>query len=174
MSMTNEHAEALDKRLAAVCGLFCPACSLFIGTREDPKRLKGFAERFHVSEEEVKCDGCRADKRSPYCTTCTFVPCAAEKGLDFCGACPEYPCEDLKTFQAARPHRIELWSAQERINKVGYERWLQEMYEEYSCPQCGVINSAYDLTCRQCGGEPSCEYVRRHRETILQYLANQA
>lgn len=28
-----------EKRLAAVCGLFCPACGVFIGTREYPERL---------------------------------------------------------------------------------------------------------------------------------------
>jgi hypothetical protein len=33
------------KRLAAVCGLFCPACHLFIGTKEDPKRLDVMAKR---------------------------------------------------------------------------------------------------------------------------------
>jgi hypothetical protein len=28
------------KNLAAVCGLYCEACSLFIATKEDPERLK--------------------------------------------------------------------------------------------------------------------------------------
>ncbi len=34
-----------DKKLAAVCGLFCPACTIYIGTREDPDRLKASARR---------------------------------------------------------------------------------------------------------------------------------
>ncbi|MCP3921192.1 MAG: DUF3795 domain-containing protein [Desulfobacterales bacterium] len=30
-----------DKNFAAVCGLNCEACTLYIGTTEDPDRLKG-------------------------------------------------------------------------------------------------------------------------------------
>jgi hypothetical protein len=99
MSMTQKHEEVPDKKLAAVCGLFCPACSLFIGTQEDPARLKKFSERFQVSEEEVKCQGCRSHTRGPYCKICKMVVCAAEKGIDFCGECEEYPCEDLKSLR---------------------------------------------------------------------------
>ena len=173
MNMSTEPMQTPDKRLAAVCGLFCPACSLFIATQEDPERLIKHAKRFQRSEEEMKCYGCRSDKRGPYCQICKMFTCAAEKGLDFCGACAEYPCEELKTFQAAAPHRKELWHAQARIKAVGYEQWFQEMSAMYACPDCQTINSAYDLTCRQCGREPSCEYVSRHREAIRQHLAKQ-
>lgn len=44
-----------DKRLAAVCGLFCPACTVFIGTKENPERLKGIAERFQRPVEDLEC-----------------------------------------------------------------------------------------------------------------------
>jgi hypothetical protein len=173
MSMAHVDGRVPDKKLAAVCGLFCPACRVFIGTQEDPERLDKLAEQFRYPVEEMKCDGCRSDKRGPYCKICKMAVCAAEKGIDFCGECEEYPCEDLKKFQAAMPHRIELWSAQERIKEIGYERWFTEMLEEYSCPQCGTLNSAYDLTCRECGYEPSCEYVRRHGEAVVRHLAKQ-
>ena len=32
-----------DKTLAAVCGLYCEACSLYIATKEDPARLTALA-----------------------------------------------------------------------------------------------------------------------------------
>jgi predicted RNA-binding Zn-ribbon protein involved in translation (DUF1610 family) len=83
------------------------------------------------------------------------------------------PPRDWKAFQAAMPHRIELWSAQERIKEVGWERWYLEMLEEFSCPLCGAINSAYDLKCRRCGSEPSCEYTRRHGEAVVRHFAKQ-
>ncbi|MDY0095668.1 MAG: DUF3795 domain-containing protein, partial [Candidatus Vecturithrix sp.] len=63
MSTLPTDHRAPDKRLAAVCGLFCPACSLYIATQEDPQRLTRLAERFQLSEEEMHCDGCRAEKR---------------------------------------------------------------------------------------------------------------
>jgi Protein of unknown function (DUF3795) len=159
-----------DKKYAAVCGLYCEACSLFIATTEDPIRLKQLAEGFNVSEEEVKCDGCRSDKRGPYCKVCKMSDCAAEKGIDFCVECSEYPCNDLKRFQFAAPHRIEIWDDLEQIKNVGYEQWLKNIRKNYTCPMCQTINSAYDFKCRKCGEEPSCRYVVKHKQPIKQFL----
>ena len=160
-----------DKKTAAVCGLFCPACTLFIGTKEDPQRLKRLSENFKVPIEDVRCEGCRADVRSFYCRgMCKIVKCAAEKGVEFCGSCESYPCRELKDFQCARPHRIELWSSLDRICEAGPETWYAEMLEHFACPSCKTINSAYDFKCRKCGGEPGNEYVKQHREEILRQL----
>ena len=155
---------------AAVCGLYCEACSLFIATAEDPARLRSHAARSGLSEEAMKCHGCRSGKRWPYCEKCKMFACATGKGIAFCIECGEYPCEELKTFQAAMPHRIELWADLERIKSAGHEQWLLEVRERYACPQCKTINSAYDLKCRKCGKEPSCDYVNDHRQVIEEYL----
>lgn len=166
-------SKEIDKKLAAVCGLFCPGCSIFIGTKEDPKRLQVLSQRLQRPVEELHCDGCRSERRCFYCeTNCKMAHCAAAKGVEFCGACPEYPCEDLKAFQAEMPHRIELWKSQERIKEEGYEKWYAEMIDHFSCPKCRTINSAYDLKCRQCGEEPSCGYVGRHKKEIEPFLAS--
>ena len=164
------HPGESDKKLAAVCGLYCQACSLFIATQEDPERLKGIAARYQVSEEAARCCGCRSEKRGPYCTVCTMCVCAARRGIDFCIECAEYPCDDLRRFQSERPHRMELWDDLERIGAVGYKMWLREMGDNYTCPRCGTVNSAYDLKCRKCGEEPSCAYVARHKEEIERFL----
>jgi hypothetical protein len=155
-----------DKTLAAVCGLFCEACTLFIATQEDRPRLKALAERFGLSEDEVRCNGCRSDKRTTYCTTCKMFACASRQEIDFCGECVEYPCPDLKQFQSERPHRIELWDNLEQIKIMGCEKWLKTIRQHYTCPQCQTINSAYDPRCRRCGGEPSCSYVAKHQQAI--------
>ena len=97
---------------AAVCGLYCEACTLFIATKEDPPRLKELAARFQLSEEAIKCYGCRSAKRGPYCEKCHM----------------------------------------------------------FTCPACQSINSAYDLKCRNCGHEPSCAYVAKHKQAIEQFL----
>lgn len=159
-----------DKRLTAVCGLFCPGCSIFIGAHDDPARLQKIAERRGLPVDEVKCEGCRSDRRYPYCATCKMFACAAEKGIDFCGQCADYPCADLKAFQAALPHRLELWANQERLKTVGFEQWFAEKLAHYACPQCQTINSAYDLTCRKCGASPSCAYVAQHQAEITAHL----
>ncbi len=161
-----------NKKLAAVCGLFCPACTIFIGTNEDPERLKVMAQRTNRSAEKLTCQGCRSGKRCFYCDSiCKMSKCAAGKGVEFCGECAEYPCKDLKAFQAEMPHRIELWKSQARIKEVGYEKWYAEMVEHYSCKKCGTLNSAYDIACRKCESTPSCAYVGLHKDEILRHLA---
>jgi len=173
MKKGKKQADVINKKLAAVCGLYCRACSVFIATMEDPERLKRLAAQFQWSEEEIKCYGCRSDKRCPYCEVkCKMFACATERGIDFCSECGEFPCEDLKKFQSGMPHRIELWEDLERIKTTGYAQWLREIQKHYACPRCQTINSAYDLKCRACGEEPSCEYVNKHRQAIEQYLKN--
>ena len=161
-----------NKTLAAVCGLYCPACTLYIATKDEPQRLAALATRMGRRIDEVTCEGCRSSKRSFYCRElCTIKPCAEKKGVDFCSQCDEFPCETLTTFQAAAPHRRELWSSLERIKEDGYEPWSRDMAALYACPSCGVLNSAYDLKCRICGGVPSCEYSRRHGAAVLAHLS---
>ncbi|MBN1380412.1 MAG: DUF3795 domain-containing protein [Deltaproteobacteria bacterium] len=172
MEEEKNHSEKQDKKLAAVCGLYCEACSWFIATTEDPERLKKLAAQLHMSEEESKCYGCRSDKRIPYCEQCRMFACAAEQGIDFCGECNQYPCDEIKQFQSAMPHRIDLWTNLERIKSVGYKKWLAETREDYTCPQCGTINSTYDIKCRKCGEEPSCNYVAQHKQEIIRFLKN--
>ncbi len=156
-----------DKRLAAVCGLFCPACTFFIATTGDRARLKKLADRFGLPVEKLECLGCRSEKRCIYCEEhCRMTGCAAERGLDFCGQCPEYPCPELADFQAQMPHRLELWESQQRIREAGWETWYREMLDHYACAGCRTINSAYDLACRRCGATPGCEYVRLHKEKV--------
>jgi hypothetical protein len=163
---------APDKTLAAVCGLYCPACTAYIATREEPQRLPLLAARMGRTVDDVACEGCRSNKRSFYCRElCVMKSCAERKGVDFCGQCDEYPCEPLKTFQAAAPHRRELWSSNESIKKGGYEQWFRDMATLYACPRCGVLSSAYDPKCRNCGTAPASEYVRRHGDAIAAHLS---
>jgi len=171
MQKEKNHPEKLDRTLAAVCGLYCEACTLFIATKEDPARLKGLAKRFQLSEEAVTCYGCRSAKRGPYCEKCKMFSCAAERGIDFCVECGEYPCDDLQQFQSERPHRIELWNDLAQIKARGYEHWIKDVRGKYTCPQCRTINSAYDSKCRKCGEEPSCDYVARHKQEIEKFVS---
>lgn len=159
-----------DKSLTAACGLYCGACTLYIGTTEEPARLKAIAARLVRSEADVICYGCRSDRRSYYCATCDKVNCAIQKGVDFCGDCPDYPCDNLRTFQAEMPHRAELWQSLARLRQIGWEKCQQEMADRHACRKCITINSAYDLTCRCCGGDPSCDFVEDNQDAIRRHL----
>lgn len=160
----------LNKQHAAVCGLFCPSCTIFIGTTEDPKRLEILANLFTTPVEEMKCLGCRSNTRIAYCDSCKLYSCAQEKGIDFCGKCSEFPCDELKDFQVSGAHRFELWNSQAQIVRMGYKKWMQEMIKYYSCPDCGTINSTYDDKCRKCGHKPSNQYTAQYGKKIRDFL----
>ncbi len=170
--MQNESYKTPSKERAAICGLFCPACKSYVYTVENKlDELASFPLNKGVPVEDCACLGCRSDTLNIYCREhCFMKGCAEEKGIDFCGECAEYPCAELKKFQAARPHRIELWDSLERIRQSGYEQWYAEMLEHYACPKCQTINTAYDAKCRNCGESPSCGYVRVNGERIDEML----
>ncbi len=168
---TEEKRRGSPDKTAAVCGLYCQACTICIATAEDPERLKRLAGLFQVTEDDIRCCGCRSDKRTPMCEQCRMYNCAKGRGIEFCSECADYPCEALTQFQSARPHRRELWNDLEYIKSHGCEAWLELVRKRYACPKCRCINSAYDLQCRNCGEEPSCAYVAEHGEAIRKYLA---
>ncbi len=155
-----------NHQLSAVCGLFCPSCSVFIGTTEDPERLARVAKKMGVSPAELSCRGCRSDTLSSHCRSCALKQCATFRELSFCHDCNDYPCEQLQKFQRERPHRNELFESGNHFRNQGLQSWWEKMEQDYSCSTCGTINSAYDLHCRSCGGDPSCPYVDRHGESI--------
>jgi hypothetical protein len=169
--MKDNLPENSDKTLAAVCGIYCEACTLYIASTQEPARLKNLAEYFGLPEEEIRCFGCRSEKKSPFCKAeCKMFDCAIEHGVDFCCECTDYPCDTLKKFQSEAPHRIELFDDLDCIKQKGLKQWLKEVRENYSCPKCGTLNSAYDLSCRKCGAKPGCEYVAKHKPAIEKAL----
>lgn len=170
MSSRCDRTGATAPVTAAVCGLYCDACTLFIGSHEDPERLALSASRMGWDLTEAYCDGCRAERRTPYCRTCDLYACADRRGHSFCQECEDYPCAELESFRQERPHRTEILDNLDRIAEAGVDTWLREVKSRYSCRSCGTLNSAYDLKCRACGHEPSCEYVAAHQDAIVKSL----
>jgi hypothetical protein len=157
---------------AAVCGLYCDACWLFIACHELPETLPpALAARWKSAGGPMHCDGCRTERRVQYCEACTMFKCAAERGHAFCVECDDYPCAELKSFQSEAPHRAELFESLRRIAEVGGNAWHAAVRERYACPSCGTLNSAYQVRCRRCGHDPASGFVASHREAILERLS---
>lgn len=159
-----------EKKLAAACGLFCPSCTIYIATHEDPERLESFAKHLNLSIEETKCFGCRSENRNSKCGDCFMWDCTQKKGIDFCIDCADYPCSELKEFQSRMPHRLEMWKDLEKIKKIGWEKWYLCQVKNYECNICGTLNSGWDIKCRKCNNEPSCNYIENNLSEIKQRM----
>lgn len=160
------------KNLVAACGLYCGACGIYLATQENnTEKLLQYAIVLNQSFNETLCDGCRAERKSAHCSKmCSFIKCTFEKGIGFCGTCQEFPCKELKDFQSKMPHRIEILESQNRLREIGWEQWLIEMKENYLCPRCNTVNSAYDIVCRKCGYFQSSKFVLRNKNLIDNHL----
>jgi hypothetical protein len=149
-----------DKQTAAVCGLLCKSCGIYMATQENnTDQLKVIAERLHIPFEQVRCDGCRSNVLSVHCKTCYFRECSEKKEIGFCSECNEYPCSRLLDFQTKMPHRVELFQSLNSIKEVGWEKWYIENVARHSCTKCSALNGWYDFTCRSCGNMPSSRFV---------------
>jgi hypothetical protein len=163
-----------------VCGLYCEACPLFLGSTDDAALLESFCKRSGKSREEATCHGCRSDALSWHCRSCKLKACAQEKGLAFCAHCPEFPCAKFRRFAdgdledplvaGKRPHRMEVMQDCQTIKEMGWQAWSLRMVVDYSCAACGTINSAYNVRCRKCGSVPGNAFVGRNQEAILKFL----
>jgi len=149
---------------AGICGLFCESCSFYIATQEN--NLEPLSKITGKPVDEIRCNGCRSDTVTFYCKTCSMKKCASDKDINFCSECGKYPCDTLKEFQAAKPHRLELFSSLDFVRENGYTAWREKMEKDYSCGKCGTINSIYEFSCRKCKNSPSNPYVGRNMEKI--------
>jgi len=167
--------ESPGKNLVAACGLYCGSCGIYLATQEnDTEKLLQYAIVLNQSFDETLCDGCKSDRKSAHCTKmCSFIGCTLNKCIEFCGTCQEFPCKELKDFQSKMPHRVEILESQNRLQEIGWEQWLIEMKENYSCQQCNTVNSAYDMSCRNCRYAPGSRFVLRHMELINNHLSEE-
>ncbi|RLE73066.1 MAG: DUF3795 domain-containing protein [Thermoprotei archaeon] len=139
-----------DKALAGVCGLYCGCCPIYRAYKDGYENfLKIIAAT--VGVDKVACEGCRSEKC--WRENCFFKECAYGRGLDFCFECPEYPCGRLLEFSEMVSHRQVIFENAERIQEVGWEKWLKEEDVRWRCPYCGSRISYYNVKCPSCGGK---------------------
>ena len=149
----------MDKHLAAVCGLYCGACTLYRARRdENTKRLKEVlqqaSERWQVPESEIECDGCLAGGRlTPYCKECGMRLCAENRpGVTRCSDCPDFPCKmNIDFNNDGLRHHAEVLANLRHLREIGPEQWLVEQEERWRCPECGIQIDWYARACYACG-----------------------
>lgn len=151
---------------AGYCGLACKSCSVYIASCVGGKVLEDRANKAGMEAEELRCEGCRSVKTSPYCNECSIKKCIRQKNLKWCSACESYPCELLLQFQKSLPHRKEIFASLNFAKEHSLEEWEQEMQRSFACENCGTYNTVYASNCLGCGSQKVNSFAQRHYDII--------
>lgn len=81
-----------------LCGDDCSKCPRYLAQTES--ELKAVAELWHrigwrntvVSVDEIRCNGCSADKKCTY----GLVDCTKTHKVERCSQCVNFPCDTIK------------------------------------------------------------------------------
>ena len=148
-----------QQNLAAPCGLYCGACSIYVaGRKGDSKRLeqiaKGMAQYLGrpVEVEDLACEGCLSDVIALQCRDCVLRACAFGKGLTHCAQCSDFPCQQIIAFNNdGMPHHSEVLDNIRRQRAIGIDAWIEEQEKRWRCPHCGCEVEWYASQCPDCG-----------------------
>jgi len=148
-----------EKHLAAVCGLYCGACTIYRarkdGNHEGIEQIaRAMSSFISVTPEELDCDGCLAGGRlTPYCRQCAMRVCPDKKpGVTRCSDCPDFPCSIINDFNNdGMRHHAEVLDNLRKIAKNGVGNWLDSEQQRWRCPNCNEPVDWYARTCFHCG-----------------------
>lgn len=89
----------------AYCGIICTECPLYIATQKNDFEMKKkiqseYEELYHrpFDLEDIKCYGCKSDKKFFLSNKCNITPCNKNKGIDTCSQCNNHPCKRIEKF----------------------------------------------------------------------------
>ena len=150
--MTEEH-------LAAVCGLYCGACSLYRASHDHnlprlEEILQNMSSRRKTSRDDLYCAGCLSQGQlTSHCLNCAIRLCPSGKpGVARCADCPDFPCSRITDFNNdSVRHHAEVLDNIRRMQKIGVKEWLNEQEEKWRCSLCGVSVEWYAQHCFRCG-----------------------
>ncbi len=147
--------------LAAPCGLYCGACSIYQAVKRDDTEFLtaaavGITEMMGIPSEarDLQCDGCLSDVRAIQCRECLLRDCAFSKGLTHCAMCNDFPCQQITDFKNDQfAHHSEVLENIRYQKEIGIPKWVKDQQERWSCPNCGKSTEWYGPQCHHCGTE---------------------
>ena len=155
---THENSQD-SEQLAASCGLYCGACSIYQAVRRGASEFlvaaaAGISEMldFPVEASDLNCDGCLSDVRAIQCRECQLRDCASSKELTHCASCDSFPCQQIIDFKNDQfAHHSEVLENIRRQRDVGISAWAGEQQKRWVCPGCGNATEWYGQQCQHCG-----------------------
>lgn len=145
---------SVKKEYLSPCGMYCSACSVLAAQKNNDHELKEkLASFFGTSPENIVCEGCKSEKPFQFAKTCSIRACAQERGRNGCHQCDDFPCNNIKNFPM-EPSRKMMLEAIPRWRELGTERWVAEVENRYTCPNCGTLLHRYAIKCSNCQDQP--------------------
>jgi len=132
----------MDFILDCYCGVYCGACPVLLATKSGKLG------------EDQQCFGCKSEKPTGFCATCSIKTCAESKGFEFCVECTEViSCDLMQKFIADQqyPYGQCVMNNMEMIRVMGLPAWLELQGKRWRCKHCGKPHSWYQESCPQCG-----------------------
>lgn len=140
---------AYQKELAAVCGLYCGVCGIYIADRNNDLKFKEkLAPVYGVGSDDIKCKGCLSDEPGLFCKTCSMKSCALEKGFEGCHECGDFPCDFINNFPIPVGKKVIMRAVPAR-RELGTAKWIEEEEKRYHC-KCGASLFRGAKRCREC------------------------
>jgi hypothetical protein len=145
----------VEHGLVGRCGLYCGACSIYRGYKDQGEFLSELSAKLNVPKEKIRCEGCSALTPDCWGTGCKIVECLNGKGYEFCDQCElfkEKSCDKYENvasryLKRGEDIRVEIG----RIRKMGFKAWLREQDLKWRCEQCQAPVSVHASKCYSCG-----------------------
>lgn len=131
-----------EKNLAAPCGIYCGACRSYLLFKKDLFKERG---------RKSGCKGCRIRNKN-----CSFIKkeCMSirKNEIEFCYECEKFPCLKLKALddKYTKKYNVSPIRNLNRLQEVGFDKWLKEKGLLYKCPECGGEICVHDAECYDC------------------------
>ena len=124
----------LKADMIAPCGINCALCYA------------------HMRKKNT-CGGCRNGDNLPgSCLSCIIRNCDKREDVDFCYTCAAYPCARFKSLDKRyrTKYATNLKEIQETIKTQGINALLEQLKEQWTCPDCGSLICIHRGTCDVC------------------------
>ncbi len=147
-----------NSSIESPCGLYCGVCGIYQATQaDDEKLLKIYLKIYRsllplhktLTFQDLKCNGCRSDKISILCKSCSIRDCTADKNISGCHNCSEFPCTTVKEFPIPNGKKVIFRSVPYR-RRHGTKAWIDSELSRYTCPKCKGMLSHGTTRCRSC------------------------
>ena len=145
----------VEQGLVGRCGLYCGACGIYRGYRDQGELLDELSAKWNIPKEKIRCEGCSALTPDCWGTGCKIVECLNGKGYGFCDDCQQFrekTCDKYENVASRYLKRGEDVRAELGcISEMGSERWLHVQDLRWRCRECSAPISVHASKCYHCG-----------------------